>query len=285
VNFDQQCWDALARLKPNWRLPSVNDIEFLDGGYSNRNYRLSYEDACYVIRVVAERETSLAINRAEELALLNGAIAKLAPPLEAFVLPEGHMLTVHMDGPLLVDAAPSPAQLAAYLAHLHGALQPFAVTYDLPDVVAGYLRVAKRHGADVHPRAVEVLSGLTPVGPGMVPCHNDLNPWNIIASSADPRGWCTLDWELAGNNDPLFDLLALSGGLASSPAEEQALIEGYFALVDRPLPKADVVNRTRNAFALREYAWALCQESLGNRRGEVIEQRETSLEQLISARL
>ena len=280
MDFDQQCVDALARLKPAWNVTSVTDITILDGGYSNRNYRLSHGGVRYVLRVVTTPESPLAINRAQELALLQSGVA--APPLEAFVLPEGHMLTVHVDGPLLVEADPSPAQLADYLAHLHDVLPPLTCSYDLAGVVTGYFRVAQAHGVHIDPRAVHMLDGLIPTAAARVACHNDLNPWNVITATPDPRSWCTLDWEFAGNNDPLFDLLALGEGLESPAAAERQLIDGYYALRAQEPPPDEAVDSTRAAFLLREYAWALYQESQGNHRAEVVEQREKSLRRLLT---
>src|SRR5215510_2986463 len=90
---------ALRRLRPQWRLDEVHDLEHLVGGYSNDNYALRYQDAAYVLRVV--RAAATPVDRAFERRLLAGPIALLTAPLIAYTLPEGHMLTRRVVGPLL----------------------------------------------------------------------------------------------------------------------------------------------------------------------------------------
>jgi len=113
------------------------------------------------------------------------------------------------------------------------------------------------------------------------PCHNDLNPWNVIVSASDPARWCTLDWEIAGDNDPLFDLICLSEGLGWSLDETDQLMDEYLELIESPRAPTTPQRRTiRKAYFLREYAWALAQLASGNRRDEIEAQRARSTEAL-----
>ena len=100
VDLPNEAASALKRLRPQWQLDAVTDVELLPGGYANDNYQLTYRDADYVLRIA--RPSPVAVDRAFEKRLLGGPVALLTAPLVAYLLPEGHMLTRKVAGPLLV---------------------------------------------------------------------------------------------------------------------------------------------------------------------------------------
>ena len=59
----------------------------------------------------------------------------------------------------------------------------------------------------------------------LVPSHNDPNPRNLIY---DGRRLWLVDWELARQNDPLFDLAIISTELADTPPLQTALLTAAF---------------------------------------------------------
>jgi Ser/Thr protein kinase RdoA (MazF antagonist) len=71
----------------------------------------------------------------------------------------------------------------------------------------------------------EVLARLRAVRPwdvaALVPSHNDPNPRNLIY---DGRRLWLVDWELAAQNDPLFDLAIISTELADTTELQTALL-------------------------------------------------------------
>jgi aminoglycoside phosphotransferase (APT) family kinase protein len=266
---------ALKRLRPQWQIDEVAGVELLEGGYTNDNYALTYRDSDYVLRLA--RPSPLTIDRAFEKRLLAGPIALLTAPLVAYSLPEGHMLTRRVTGPLLVDAKPDRAALAQYLARLHLRIPPLGRRYDLVQTIGRDLRVAAQRGELPPPWFAKEHESLTRAALQVRPCHNDLNPWNVIVSAADPGRWCTLDWEIAGDNDPLFDLICLAEGLGWSLDETDALIDAYLELVESPrMPTTQQRRTIRKGYFLREYAWALAQLASGNRRIEIEAQLKRS---------
>ena len=270
---------ALQRLRPQWRIGDVANVELLVGGYSNDNYSLTYRGADYVLRVA--RPSPSAIDRAFEKRLLSGPIALLTAPLVAYLVPEGHMLTRKVAGPLLVDARPTCAALAQYLARLHLRIPPLGRRYDIVQTIGRDLRVAAARGEQPPAWLAKEHESLTRAALQLRPCHNDLNPWNVIVSAADPVRWCTLDWEFAGDNDPLFDLVCLSEGLGWSLDETDTLIDNYLELIESPrAPTAQQRRTIRKAYFLREYAWALAQLASGNRRAEIEAQLRRSADAL-----
>jgi aminoglycoside phosphotransferase (APT) family kinase protein len=259
---------ALMRLRPQWRIDDVGKVELLVGGYTNDNYALTYRNADYVLRLA--RPSPVAIDRAFEKRLLSGPVALLTAPLVAYSLPEGHMLTRRVAGPLLVETQPDCVALAQYLARLHLRIPPLGRRYDLVQAIARDLRVAAAHGKAPPPWFAREHESLSRAALQIRPCHNDLNPWNVIVSAADPTRWCTLDWEMAGDNDPLFDLTCLAEGLGWSLEQTDTLIDTYLDLIESPrLPTSPQRRTIRKAYFLREYAWALAQLAAGNRRTEI----------------
>ena len=96
--------------------------------------------------------------------------------------------------------------------------------------------------------------------------------------------WRTLDWEFAGDNDPLFDLVCLGHGLGYDDAEMDVLAGAYLGV---RAPATRRLLDTRIVFELREYAWARGQLALGSEREEVRAQAvaaEKSLVRLLERR-
>ena len=259
---------ALKKLRPQWHIESVTDVELLPAGYANDNYQLTYHGADYVLRVA--RSSPVSVDRAFEKRLLGGPVALLTAPLVAYLLPEGHMLTRKVAGPLLVDAAPDRTAVAQYLARLHLRMPQLGRRYDLVQAIGRDLKIAAQHGEAAPAWFAKEHESLSRAALQVRPCHNDLNPWNVIVSATDPARWCTLDWEFAGDNDPLFDLTCVAEGLDWSIDETDALIDTYLELIESSRSPTVPQRRTvRKSYFLREYAWALAQLAVGNRRPEI----------------
>jgi Ser/Thr protein kinase RdoA (MazF antagonist) len=268
IDLPNEAASALKRLRPQWQLDSVSDVELLPGGYANDNYQLTYRGSDYVLRIV--RPSPVTVDRAFEKRLLGGPVALLTAPLVAYQLPEGHMLTRRVAGPLLVDTTPERTAVAQYLARLHLRMPPLGRRYDLVQTIGRDVKVAAQHGEAPPAWFAKEHESLTRAVLQTRPCHNDLNPWNVIVSAADPTRWCTLDWEFAGDNDPLFDLTCVAEGLGWSIDETDALIDAYLELMESSRsPTAPQRRAIRKGYFLREYAWALAQIATGNRRPEI----------------
>ena len=90
-------WDKVLtvarRLLPSWPAGAVCRIEYLPGGYSNRNYRIEIDGAHYALRIV-----EVARPRPRERRYL--AVAQ-APDVVGYDEQTGHMLTRWIDGQIL----------------------------------------------------------------------------------------------------------------------------------------------------------------------------------------
>jgi len=267
VALSQQLLSWVCGLVPSWRPEDIGSFRYLDGGYSNRNYRFTHQGSVYVLRA-PHRERPF-VDRHLEHELLLARQVPATPDIVAFDPFSGRMISRWVQGHLLADLSPDPDQVVSYLRRLHADLPETRRTFD-PVAQAGLylqsvavpdwiLRLAHRV---VWPQAATVS------------CHNDLNPWNVIQ---EPDGrWVTLDWEWFGRNDPLFDLVTLHQSLTF---DDILLVELAEALLQSAVSEA----RTQaclTAFWLREYAWAAAEIAAGDTRPEILEQRSRGEERL-----
>jgi thiamine kinase-like enzyme len=262
-----QLIEIVCRLRPDWSPALLTGFMYLEGGYSNHNFRFDHDGERYVLRVphmlrsVADRE--------QERRIYASRRPREVPEVVAFDPATGHLISRWVTGRLLADRETSGEELVDYLRCLHA---------DMPAVERNYDPVAeaRQHLTRASaPLWVEELAGRLRWSPQAVTvCHNDLNPWNVILT---PDGaWITLDWEWAGRNDPLFDLVNLhqGAGLAQETLPELALRYGGSAVAPARL------RNCLTAFWLRETAWAMAEIAAGNDRPEIQDQQALGLAQL-----
>ena len=252
-NADRQAvLAAVPALMPDWRPDRIADVTCLPGGYANDNYRFAYEGAAYAIRIARRRGA----DRRAEARFLELASA---PDVVAFDAGRGHLLTRWIRGTLLAELSVPPATAAGYLRALHAEIPAGVRRYDPLEAIRRDLDAAHA----VSPVAARTLARLDWTPAELRGCHNDLNPWNILHTDG---GWRTLDWEFAGDNDPLFDVVCLGRGLGYDDAALARLADAYCE--PGRVPPARLLD-TRIVFELREHAWAAGQIAFGNDRAEV----------------
>ena len=228
-------------------------VAYLPGGYSNRNYRVTVDGAEYVLRIARQPP------RPRESRYL--AIAA-APDVVACDAERGHLLTRWIAGPSFADTPPSPTEAGAFLADLHGQIPAGVRTYDVVNEVATMLGAGK--GGDLE--LAGLLGRLRWRPATRVGCHNDLNPWNILRGGDGLR---TLDWETAGDNDPLFDVVGLGIGCGWRLREMETCRAAYQAAGGRAAANPRHLRATATLFCLREHGWAIAQIAAGNDREEI----------------
>ncbi len=253
------CWSRAVEPRP------------LPGGITNRNFVVEDGGARYVVRVGGDilvhgvmRFNDLAAARAAHAAGLSPAVIHAEPDAVVFAFIEGRTLAP-------ADVR-EPAMLGRILPmvrachhevpkHLRGPVLAFSVFHVIRDYAATLKEGGSRHAADLS-RWVDISARLCrAVGPiDLVFGHNDLLAANFIDDGT--RLWL-IDWDYAGFNSPLFDLGGLAGNNQLPAAQEEWLLENYFA---RP---AD--DRLRRSYAamkcatlLREAMWSLAAELYSN---------------------
>lgn len=259
----------LAALLPAGSETRPTRIEYLPGGYTNRNYKVAIGEATYALRVVDGRQPYTA--EQSYLAL------DFAPDVVAYDSTHGHLLTRWIAGDVVANAPMSVDEAAAYLAALHSALPLGIRRYNYAAEISAFFAQAQQSGL-LHMDVATIFERLRWRPSTLCGCHNDLNPWNIIRTSDDDMRFRTLDWESAGDNDPLFDLAGLALGADWPIGDALACLDAYCERTRIALPKAAREARLRDtlrAYRIREYAWAVAQLAAGNSRDEIKTQAET----------
>jgi thiamine kinase-like enzyme len=228
----------IARLEPELG-PLEGEPAPLEGGITNRNYRLRMGGEDLVLRVCDHGAEVLGIDRTtEEIASRRAAAEHIAPPVVAFLADVPALVTRWLPGgDVAVEDMRTPgvlAQVAAMLRRLHA-------TPALPSAFAIFRLVeSQRAQAASVPDSYEDLLRLANrieralIGPEHVPvsCHNDLLTANFVR---DGSRVCIVDWEYAGMNDRYFDLGNLSVNNGFEAEHDRALLELYF---DEPVTEA-----------------------------------------------
>ncbi len=221
----------IARLEPELG-PLEGDPQPLDGGITNRNYRLRLGGEDLVLRICDHGAEVLGIDRTtEEIASRRAAAEHIAPAVVAFLADVPALVTRWLPGggitPEQVRSPGILAQVASMLRRLHD-------TPALPTAFAVFRLVEDQRGlATAVPDSYEGILDLSHrieaalTGPEHVPvsCHNDLLTANFVRDGARV---CIVDWEYAGMNNRYFDLGNLSVNNGFEAEDDRALLELYF---------------------------------------------------------
>lgn len=248
--------------------------EPLEGGITNRNFRVRGAAGDYVVRVGGAETELLGIDRrAEHEAASAAARAGIAPEVVLFAPEEGCLVTRFVAARTLSGnelCEPGNLELAARaLRTFHGG-SPLRTSFDVVAVGAAYRNVALARGVslpDAHEAAARCAAEISQAlrGPehDPVPCHNDLLTANFLRAA--DRMWI-VDWEYAGMGDRYFDLgnLAVNNGL--DEADEERLLAAYFdADPGPPAPRRLAALRLmRIASDYREAMWGVAQQALSD---------------------
>ena len=247
--------------------PVAGEPEPLDGGITNRNFRVRFGDRDCVLRLPGRDTELLGIDRAaERVATERAAALGIAPPLIA--ADDECMVTEWLPGaPIEGDrlrADPSSAARALRAFHDSGLELP--ARFWIPDLLDDYARIIAERGGDLpasYRRTQELVARIADVLPlaDPAPCHDDLLPGNILATHADPGHAILVDWEYAGMGHRYFDLGNLAVNNDFDEDAQARLLHAYF---DEP---ADAGRRAALRLMMlvsdaREAAWGVVQGSI-----------------------
>ena len=249
--------DRAKELLPDARRIEV--VEYLEGGWSNRNYHIRVDDVDAVIRLKSPQS----VKPDQEYLYLE---IPLAPTVLAYDRACGDMVTRFVEGEMLVNSPISPQTAASYMLELHAQIPRGIQSYRAGPVIDRYL-----DGLRLTDALEGTFRSLVWEPQRICGCHNELNDWNVIKTSS---GFCTLDWESAGDNDPIFDVVGLCYGLEFTDSAFAECINAYDPNVD-----PDHVRRTRILYQIREHAWALNRLRHGSEHEGIVKQKhDTEIE-------
>jgi thiamine kinase-like enzyme len=228
-------------------------------GLTNLNYRIGE----YVLRV-SGAGTSEYINRTdEEMAARSAAAAGVNAEVVHFDASDGLMVTRFVEGgvtmtPERFRADEGAIRRAGRVMHrLHTGAAPFAVEYRVFDMIDSYKALLRSKSApmpdgfeavqaDAEQGRAALIANPVPVAP----CHCDPLCENFLDTGDTMY---LIDYEYAGNNDPMWDLGDFSVEAGFGPEHDAVLLDAYFD----GAPPADAAARMVIHKANCDLVWSL----------------------------
>jgi thiamine kinase-like enzyme len=259
---------AVLRTFPEWS-PDEVSLVALGGGITNRNAVLtvtSLGPRRFVTRLPGERTQLLGIDRANEAeAAKRAAQLGIGPPVIGELDGIGTLITELVAGGHLETEAFAArlAEVVSLIKRLHGS-GPLAGAFPIHRVVEWHARDAVVHGAtlpasyaDLHAISQRIEAAFAESPDGLVPCHNDLLPGNVLFAA--DRTWL-LDFEYAGMNDRSFDLANLSINCGLDASADHRLLALYYGEVTARSRARLMAMKVMSEF--REGMWAVVQQAI-----------------------
>src|SRR5215208_93360 len=250
--------------------PREGGVRPLDGGITNRNYRVNFGGDEYVVRLPGKDTNLLGIDReAERLATKQAAALGIGPKVAAMFEEPPCLVTCFVEGRELTSAElREPALLAEVsygLRAFHESGLELPTDFHVHDVVRDYAEVARTRGGDLpeafdeaFARAGEIVAAVSDHPEHAPrPNHNDLLAANFLGGDHI----VIVDWEYAGMGDPFFDLGNFAVNNELTDADEDHLLEAYFREPATPRRNAGL-KLFRFMSDFREAMWGVVQSSV-----------------------
>lgn len=237
--------EQITALVPAWQGAHQIETEPI-GGLTNTNYRVTVDGEPFVLRVSGPNTARLGINREAEWAALRAAAAAgLGPPVEAFLLPEGHLVTRWVEGEHWEAArfrTPENVRRLTETARRIHNLPPNGVMFSPFQRVSAFMQTALSFAVPMPPGLENLLNSMQAVERDQKSdtsdwrrfCHNDLVSVNYLVQP-QTKNIVVLDWEFAGLGDIYYDLATVvythdSDG-PISPELEDVMLAYYFGRI------------------------------------------------------
>ncbi|HEY2161980.1 MAG TPA: phosphotransferase [Solirubrobacteraceae bacterium] len=254
----------LGRLEPMLG-PRAGQPAPLEGGITNRNYRVRLGEVDYMIRLPGKDTSLLGIDRtAERVANEAAAGLGIAPAVAA--AGEDYLVTRFIEcRPVSAsELAGDPTDVAGALRAFHDHGHSLPTRFWVPELLADYARIVQERGRSLPDgfeharRTAERIAAARPLT-DPVSCHNDLLTANLIR---DRDGRLLLvDWEYAGMGDPYFDLGNLSVNNEFDEHADDRLLSAYLGHPpDRAATAA--LHLMRAMSDVREATWGVVQGAI-----------------------
>ena len=231
--------DLTAHLE---RIPLFQKNAFEDlqiqrlGGLTNLVYRVEHQGVAYLLRIPGKGTQDYIDRGVEAHDAQVAADAGVSAPVLFFDANDGLMLAEYIEGTTLdvkgFKDLGCVSRSAAALKRMHQHSQRFRSRFDVFEKIDAFLKLLEKLDAplpdgyeQVHREADEVRRVLNAKPTVLAPCHCDPLAENFIDNGEQVF---IVDWEYAGNNDPMWDLGDLSVEAEFSAEQDAVLLEAYF---------------------------------------------------------
>lgn len=231
-------------------------------GLTNRNYKITLGDDRLVLRIPGEGTSEYIDRRHEAVAARVAADAGVNAEVLFFDEGDGLMLTRFVDNAATMNAERfkdlgAVSRTAQAFRRMHDCGRSFATEFELFRKMDEYLSYLHKRSAripdgyaEVQKEAEAVRAALNAHPAPLRPCHCDPLAENFLDTG---ERIYIIDWEYAGNNDPMWDLGDLSVEAGFGPDQDAALMETYFS----GRPPAAQVGRMVMHKAMCDLLWTL----------------------------
>ena len=203
---------------------------------TNQSFKVSVDGRDYVVRIAGQGTEEYIDREVEEHAAQVAAQFGVGAPLVYYDREGGLQVTEFIENgaPMDADVLSDPQALERAgdaFRRLHTCGTPFLGRFDNFEKMDEYLGVLRRHDAQLPDGYVEakaeaeaVRQALAEANIALAPCHNDPLPENLVYTGERVY---LVDWEYAGNNDPMWDLADLSVETDFDEQQDALLLKGY----------------------------------------------------------
>ena len=219
--------------------PREGSVIQLEGGITNRNFRVNFGGTDYVVRLPGKRTEILGIDRTAEC-IANKAAAGLgmAPGVAAMFEEPSCLVTMFVNGrEMTADELRQPevlAEVARDLRKFHDSGTELPTDFDSFRLVEEYAESGRANQSEPPKGYDDALAAAHRIEKAVreqedhqpVPAHNDLLTANFLRDSGGPIQ--LIDWEYAGMGDRWFDLGNFAVNNELDDEQEEQLLEAYF---------------------------------------------------------
>lgn len=207
-------------------------------GLTNVNHLIQLDGERFVVRVPGAGTSEYIDRRAEAIAARSAAAADVNAAVLFFDDADGLMVTRYVDGATTMSAAAfgdhgAVARAGAAFRRLHDTAAPFSTDFQLFEMIDEYQALLAAKGAilpegyaETVTQAAAARRALAARPVALAPSHCDPLCENFLDTGTRMY---IIDYEYAGNNDPMWDLgdLSVEGGFDA--AQDEVLLRAYFA--------------------------------------------------------
>jgi thiamine kinase-like enzyme len=251
--------------------PREGGVAILEGGITNRNFRVNFGGSEYVVRLPGKDTELLGIDReAEQMATRRASELGLGPKVAAMLDAPPCLVTCFVSGRTMIaeelGGDEAVTQIAGGLRRFHDSGLELPTSFHVFEIANGYAQVSRERGKEPPQefaaalesagQVVEAVNGHPEHTP--VPCHNDLLAANFLLDGSDI---VVVDWEYAGMGDRFFDLGNFSVNNELDDDDESRLLEAYFGEPATARRRA-ALKLFRFMSDLREAMWGVVQSSV-----------------------
>lgn len=206
-------------------------------GLTNVNHLVEVGEEAFVLRIPGAGTGEYINRREEEVAARSASASGVNAEVTFFDHGDGLMVTRFIDGAVTMNGAlfrdlDAVGRAARALRRLHTTAAPFANDFRLFEMIDEYKALLAAKGAtlpdgydDVQRRAEHIRAQLALAPVTLVPCHCDPLCENFLDTG---ERMYVIDYEYAGNNDPMWDLGDFSVEAGFDAAQDEALLHAYF---------------------------------------------------------